>query len=135
MYTSHAKHNIVRDYDKSQGTTHPADLSYQIIRDYNIRYITVENSSPRPVGYAITNYLSGPIPDITRIIDGGEIHHLGINSHGSTPQHIWLLDPNTKKPVGTPTCIRSNSNQLVLRDGVNKWFIHFFKRASYSPAF
>jgi hypothetical protein len=134
MYSAQNTHNIVRDYDKAQGTTHPADLSYQIIRDYNIRYITVENSSPRPVGVAITTYLSGPTPPILFTLAGGEIKHLGINTHGGPPQYIWLLDVQTLKETGNPTHIRSNSNQLVIRDGLNKQFIQFFIRPSYSAA-
>ena len=33
-------YNTVRDYNITQGVTHPSDLTTQIIRDYNIRYIT-----------------------------------------------------------------------------------------------
>ncbi len=132
MYSSRPIHNIVREYNKSQGTTHPADLSYQILRDYNVRYITVENSSLRNIGIAVTSYLSGPAPTILRYLKGGEIIHLGINSQGSYPQFLWILDPETKRPVGTPENIKSNSNSLVLRDGVNKWWIQYFKRPSYA---
>ena len=133
-YSSQPNLSLVRDYDKAQGTTHPTDLSYQIIRDYNIRYITVQNSSPRPVGFAITPYLSGPTPPILKSLAGGEIVHLGINSHGGPPQHIWILDVQTQMPVGAPTCIRSTSQDLVLRDGVNMWWVQFFSRPSFSAA-
>ena len=134
MYSAFPNHNITRDYDKAQGTTHPSDLAYQVIRDYNIRYITVENSSPRPIGFAITPYLSGPAPPILATLVGGEIKHMGINSHGGPPQYIWILDLQTKKPVGEPVAIRSNSNSLVLRDGVNKWWVNFFIRPSYAAS-
>lgn len=134
MYSAQNNHNIVRNYDKAQGTTHPADLSYQTIRDYNIRYITVENSSSRPIGVAITPYLSGPTPPILFTLAGGEIKHLGINTHGGPPQYIWLLDVQTHQPSGNATHIRSNSNSLVIRDGLNKQFIQFFIRPSYSAA-
>lgn len=127
-------YNLVRDYDKAQGTTHPSDLSYQIIRDYNLRYITIENSSVRPIGVAIKTYASGPVPPILFTLVGGEIKHLGINEHGGPMQYVWLLDIETKNPIGTPSAIRSNSNQLVLRDGINKWFIQYFYRPSYSAA-
>lgn len=133
-YTSQPNHNIVRDYDKSQGTTHPADLSYQIVRDYNLRYITVQNSATRPIGVAITPYLSGPTPPILFTLAAGEIKHLGINSHGAPPQYIWLLSIQTKMPSGAPTVIRSNANDLVIRDGLNKQWIQFFYRPSYSAA-
>ncbi len=134
MYSSQPNHNIVRDYDKSQGTTHPTDLSYQILRDYHVRYITVQNSCTRPFGVAITPYLSGPTPNILFTLAAGEIKHLGINSQGGPPQYIWILDVQTQMPVGAPTCIRSDSNDLVIRDGLNKAWIQFFSRPSYSAA-
>ena len=127
-------YNIVRDYDKAQGTTHPADLSYQIIRDYGLRYITIENSSVRPIGIAIKTYASGPTPPILFTLVGGEIKHLGINEHGGPMQYVWMLDIETKNPVGRPSPVNSNSNQLVLRDGINKWFIQYYYRPSYSAA-
>jgi len=133
-YSSFPEKNIVRDYNEAQGTINPADLSYQIIRDYNIRQITVQNSAPRPMAFAITTYLSGPTPPILSTLYPGEIEYLGINSHGSTPQYIWLLDAQTSLPIGPTTSIRSNSNDLVIRDGLNKAWIQFFRSPSYSAA-
>lgn len=127
-------YNIVRDYDKAQGTTHPADLSYQIIRDYGLRYVTVQNSSTRPIGIAITTYANGPVPPILFSLVGGEIKHLGVNDHGGPMQFIWMLDLQTKQPVGSPAPMRSNANDFVLRDGLNKWFVHYFRRATYAAA-
>ena len=134
-YGSLGLHNIVRDYDKAQGTTHPADLSYQIIRDINLRYVTVENSSTRPVGVAIMPYLTGPVPPIKFILEGGEIKHLGINSQGGPDQTIWLLDVNSKQPLGNPTMLHRHVNQFVVRQGLNNYFIQFFVRPSYRAAF
>ena len=129
------KYNIVRDFDKVQGTTHPTDLSYQIRRDIGVRYITVENSSPYPIGVAIMPYMSGETPRINFILERGEIRHLGINSHGGPPQFIWLLDVNTKLPVGESTMTQRNSNSFVIRQGLNKYFIQLFQRPSYRAAF
>lgn len=134
MYSNFPYQNITRDYEKAQGVTHPTDLSYQIPRDVNIRYITIQNSSTRPIAFAITSYLSGPTPPILSTLVAGEIKHLGVNSHGGPPQNIWILDPQTALPVGSPTCIRSDANDLVLRDGVNKWWVNFFKRPSFAAA-
>jgi len=133
-YDGRPNYNIVRDYNKSQGTTHPSDLSYQIIRDYNIRYLNIQNSSPRPIGVAITNYKDGPTPPIRFSLEGGEIKHLGINSIGGPVQVLWLLDLQTKKPVSTPHTIQTNGNSLVLRDGLNKWFVSVFNYPSFSAA-
>lgn len=127
-------YNIVRDYNKLQGTTHPSDLSYQILRDYNNRYVTVENSSTRPIGIAITPYPSGPVPPILFVLQGGEIKHLGINTRGGPMQYIWMLDVQTNKLAGEPAPFRTNGNQFVLRDGINKWFVQVYRRASFAPA-
>lgn len=123
--------NIVRDYNKAQGITHPGDLSYQIIRDYHIRHVSIENSGTRPIGVAITPYINGPIPKIRFTLDAGEIKHVGINSQGGPAQMIWMLDPQSGKPVNHPECLRRDANSFVLRDGLNKWYIQFFKFPSY----
>lgn len=126
-------HNIVRDYNKAQGTTHPTDLSYQIIRDTGLRYVNVQNSSVRGIGCAVTTYSSGPTPPILFTLGPGEIKHLGINSQGGPPQFLWLLDLQTKLPVGENVILKSNSNDFVLRDGLNKWYVQTFI-SSYSAA-
>jgi hypothetical protein len=133
-YNSLKTQNIVRDYNKVQGTTHPADLSYQLIRDYNLRYITVQNSATRPVAFAITTYYNGPTPPIGSILEPGEIKHLGINSQGDSPQYIWLLGVQTSLPTGPVSLIRSNSNDLVIRDGLNIQWVHFYARPSYAAS-
>lgn len=134
MYSSWGNYNTVTDYNKLQGFTNPADQAYQIRRDINARYITVENSALRPIKVAITTYVCGPTPPALFTLSSGEIKHLGINSQGSTPQYIWILGYETDQPVGQPTLIKSNSNQLVLRDGVDKWFVHFFYRSTFGAA-
>ena len=134
MYSFQPSYSITRDWNKLQGTSHASDLTTQIIRDYNSRYITIENSSPRPIGVAITPYISGPTPPILFTLAGGEIKHLGINSQGGPAQSIWMLDVQTHKPVGNPTVLRRDANSFVLRDALSKWYVHFFKRASYAAA-
>ena len=131
-YSHQSNHNILRDYARLQGMSHPADSAYQILRDYHIRYITIENSGMSPVGVAITSYYDGETPPITFSLCGGEIKHLGVNSHGSNPQFIWLLDLKTGERVGAQTIIKSNSNQYVIRDGLNKKWIQTFHRVGYS---
>jgi hypothetical protein len=134
MYSSSGPHNSVTDYNKLQGTTNPADLSYQIRREIGARSITVENSAQRPISVAITTYVYGHTPDVLFSLPAGHVKHLGINSQGSTPQYIWILGYETGQPVSQPTLIRSNSNQLVLRDGINEWFVHFFRQATFAAA-
>jgi len=134
MYTSMPNYNIVRDYSQAQGYTHPTDAHVQIPRDVGLRYVSIENSSMRPVSFAITPYISGPTPPILATLAGSEIRDIGINSHGGPPQFLWLLDPFSGKLVGEPVILQSNSNQFVLRDGVNKWWVHFFSRPVYAAA-
>jgi hypothetical protein len=127
--------NIVRDWDKAQGFTHCTDEHIQIRRDVDIRHITVENSSERPIGIAITTYYGDPEPGvnpkITFILQGGEMKDVGINSFGSDMQYIHILDPINGKRVGKCTALRTDSNQIVLRDGLQNWFVHFFQRTTF----
>jgi hypothetical protein len=124
-------YNIVRDWNKAQGMTHVSDEYIQLRRDLNIRHISVENSSERPIGVAIATYFQGPIPDIQFILQGGEIKDVGVNSFGGPMQFIHILDPITRKPVGTPGDLRTDCSSFVLRDGVNKWFVHNFKKSGF----
>ena len=135
MYTSQPNHSIIRNYNQAQGITHPTDLSYQIIRHYGLRYVSIQNSSTRPIGIAITSYISGPTPPILTSLAAGEIRPLGVNSHGGSPQYLWLLDVQTEQPVGAPEILATDGQDFVLRDGVGKWWVQKFKRASYSAAF
>lgn len=128
-------HNIVRDYDKSQGTTHATDLSYQIVRDYHVRHVSIENSAVSPIGVGITAYASGPTPDVRLVLQPGEIRHVAINSHGSNMQFLWILDLQTRRVAGEPYAFRTDANQFVIRDGLNKYWVHAFKSPSYSAAF
>jgi len=127
-------HNLVRDWSKSQGFTSAQDDNIQRRRDLDVRYITIENSSVRPVGIAITAYYSGPLPKRQFIVEGGEIKNLGINLPGDNMQFIWMVDPETSKPVGTPYPTHTNINSFVLRDGINKWFVQGFHRPSYAAS-
>lgn len=147
--------NVTRDYNIAQGVSNPADLSTRPPRDINLRYVTVENSSPeKPVGIAITdahyrgvpdpnanNVLFTPLgpvnfkpPPIKFSLAPGEIRHLGINTIGSPMQFIHILDLSTKAYLGDPCPFRTDANQFVLREGINKWFVQGFHRPSYAAA-
>ena len=127
--------NIVRDFNRDQGIRHPGDLGQQIRRDVNVRYASLCNSSRRPIGVAINNYMcpmdgQGPV-DILFILQGGETKHLSLNPPGSPPQFITLLDPKSRQVVGGPDILDLASNSYVLRDGLNKWDVAKFKQAVY----
>jgi len=128
--------NQVRDYNMAQGVSHPSDLSYQIIRDINIRYITIENSSQiYPVGIAITDSpYEFHVPPINFSLAPGEIRHLGINTIGGPMQYIHILNLETGKHLGPSYPTETNSNQFVLREGINQWFVHPFHRSTYRAA-
>jgi hypothetical protein len=124
--------NTVRDYNMLQGTYHPSDLSYMVLRDVNTKSITVENgSSTKNIGIAITTMSDGPLPTIQRILQPQETLHLGINQPEQAQQYLWLLDPQTKLPVGHASVLLHNANQFVLRDGVNKWFVSKYHQVGY----
>lgn len=123
--------NIVRDWNKLQGFTSPTDTHIQIKRDLNSRYVTLENSSQRPVGIAITTYYGDPLPKLQFILDGGEVKNIGINPIGSAMQFIHILDPVNGERIGSCTSFRTDCNQFVLRDGLNGWFVQCFQRTAF----
>lgn len=129
--------NAVLDYNKLQGTTHPSDLMNRPPRDINFRYITIQNSSYRPIGIAITNrgfeFYYEPAPEIRFVLKGREIRHVGINNQGGPDQFLWMIDPESKKPVGNPRILDRYTNDFVLRDGGNMWYVDRFRRPSYFP--
>ena len=127
--------NNVLDYNKLQGTQNPTDLSTQILRDPNYRYITLQNSSYRPVGIGITTYYTGTVPSVRFILEPGLTRYLGINSQGEAAQYVWLLDPETGNQVGSPQILSAASNDFVVRDGINGWTVQNFTRPSYRAAF
>ena len=128
--------NNVLDYNKLQGTNNPTDLSIQILRDTNYRYVTLQNSSYRPIGIGITTYYTGTVPSIRFIVEPGLTRYLGINSQGEPAQYLWPLDPDTGRQVGSPNIFSAMSNDFVLRDGINGgWNVQNFTRPSYRAAF
>lgn len=126
--------NIVRDWDKAQGFTHPTDEHIQIRRDINIRRVSLENSSLRPIGIGITSYFGDPLPKAQFYLAPGEVRSIGINSIGSPMQYINLLDPGNGKLVGEPAPFRTDANTFVLRDGENKWWVQAFQTTAFRPA-
>ena len=128
------RNNIVRDYNKVQGVTHPSDLSVQIIRDYNVRYVSIENSSRDPIALGFTTYPTGPLPKPRILLSGGEVKNIAINSQGDAQQYLWLLDPETHNTIGFTHPLSRNANQFVIRRGLNLTFVQEFIRPSYSAA-
>lgn len=126
--------NITRDWEKAQGVSSAQDLTTRIIRDYNIRRISIQNSATRPFGVAITGYYDGPTPDISFYLAAGEIKFLGVNSLGSYPQFIWVFDYNTKQRTNVPTIIRNDASDFVIRDGLNNTWIQAFKTGGVSAS-
>jgi hypothetical protein len=127
IYSKLPAHNIVRDWEKAQGVSSAKDLTHQIIRDYNIRNVCIQNSATRPVGIAITNYYTGPTPPIKLTLPAGQLKYIGINSHGSYPQYLWLFDSISEQQTGTPAILRNDANEFVIRDGLNKMWVQPFK--------
>jgi hypothetical protein len=131
--TEEIPRGMVRDYNIAQGVTHPSDLTTRIVRDINMRYVTVENSSQHtPMGIGIAeSFERFPQPPIKFSVGPGEIRHIGINSIGEQIQWLHMLDLQTGYHVGDPYAFRTDANQFVLREGINKWFVSPFHRATY----
>lgn len=124
--------NITRDWNMSQGFSNPADETVMIRRDLDIRRVSIENSSTEiPVGCAITTYYEGPQPRIQFVLAPGEVKYIGINSIGSSMQYLWYMDIKTGASVGCPLAFRTDCNQFVLRQGLNKWFVQAFQTAGF----
>ena len=121
--------NQFYDTNKLQGVTHPFDTS--IPRDLNTRWVSIENSSLRPIGIAIVNYYSGPTPVMTKLMRPGEVFNASINTVDMPDQFIHILNPDNGLPVSYPTILDRMSNQFVLRDGLNLWFVQKYRRSSY----
>jgi hypothetical protein len=125
-------YNIVRDWNKAQGYSDPSDEIVYIRRDIDIRRVSIQNSSERAIGVAITAYPpDGPLPKPQFMLRGGGVKNLGINTMGGPMQWVWMLDPTTKKMVGEPAPFRTDSNEFVLRDGINKWWVDAFHSAGF----
>jgi hypothetical protein len=124
--------SVCRDWNMAQGFSNPADETVMIRRDLNIRKVSVENSSPdQGVGCAVTTYYEGPLPKIQFRLSPGEVKYIGINSIGSPMQFLWYVDLKSGKPLGTPIAFRTDCNQFVLRQGLQKWFCHTFQTAGF----
>jgi hypothetical protein len=122
--------NTVRDWNKLQGISSPTDHSFQIRRELGSRYVSIQNSSARPISVAITTYYSGPTPVKQMTFKPGEIKSIGINGYGDPMQFIYILDPQNGKILGQPYAFRTDANTFVLRDGENKWWVDTFR---FSP--
>jgi hypothetical protein len=124
-------YNIVRDWNKLQGMTHPSDEHIQIRRDIDTRRISVENSSERLISISVMPYYDGPIPTAQFTLRGGEIKNVAVNNVDGPMQYLHLLDPVTKKIVGRCCPLRTDCNSFVLRDGINMWFAQAYKTYGY----
>jgi hypothetical protein len=144
------KWNIVRDWNQLQGYTNPADEMVQIRRDLNSRRVSIENSSERPIGVAITSFYTVPSwneePNRTNpptqlnlapkllpnfYLAGGEVKYIAINTMDGPMQYVHLLDPDTGLPVSNPTPFTTGANQFVLRDGIQKWWVQRFAQRNF----
>lgn len=126
------KYNIARDWNKAQGFSNPADETVMIRRDIDLRKVSVENSSPdSAVSCAVTPYYEGPLPKPQFRLSPGEIMYIGINTIGGPMQYLWYLDCKSGRPLGTPAPFRTDSNQFVLRAGLNRWFVQAFQSSGF----
>ena len=125
-------YNITRDWNMAQGFSNPADETVMIRRDLDLRKVSVENSSPdNEVCCAVTTYYQGPLPKAQFSLECGEIKYIGINTIGGPMQYLWYLDLQTGNPLGTPTPFRTDCNQFVLRQGLNRWFVQAFQSSGF----
>jgi hypothetical protein len=142
-YKSLSSKNTVKDYNVVQGTSHPSDLMVYPHRDYNFRYVTVENSSKDSnIGVCISESFDLFSRDGSEIntnpsfyLSPGGQRHLSINSIGERMQYIHLIDTVTSLHVGSPHPFITSANSFVLREGMNGWFVQDYYRPSYRASY
>lgn len=135
FYGGRPQRNAVYDWNQLQGVYNAADLHLQQIRDIDHRHVSIENSSPYPVGVAITTYMYGETPAVRWVSPPGDVRHVGINAQGDTTQYMWVLHPETGARLGPPQVLDRQSNQFVIRYGLNTVWVQKYQRPSYSAAF
>ena len=121
--------NKVWDWNKAQGYEFAGDFFPR--RDINCRRISIENSGTNPIKCAVMLYQFGPIPPVQLTLDGGEVRYFGINPPDEESQFLWLLDIQSEKPVATPYILANNGQQFVIREGINKWWVQKFHKATF----
>jgi len=131
-YKSLSTLNQVYNTDKLNGVYHSSNNNTMIRRNIDTRPITIENSSDVPVSFAITLYLTGPIPTAMYTLLPTEVFHISVNSSEAPTQMIWLLDSVTGNPVGMPTQLDRTVNSFVIRGGLNNFHIQRFHRVGYA---
>ena len=91
----------------------------------NYRYIIVENTGNIPVNIHITNYDSGPKPQILATLISNEMKHLGINTPDGPEQYLWVYSISGKSLIA-PTILRRDVKHFVLRQGMLSWWLQYF---------
>lgn len=123
-------YNKVKNYELLQGVVHPTD--HGVRRDLSSKRISVENSGDRPISVRISADFYGDEMNFT--LRGGETKFVAINAVGDGAQYITLHHPITKERLSKPTVLSRESNQFVLRDGINNWFVHKFHMALFNAS-
>lgn len=99
-------------------------------RVLDVRYARIENAGRHRVGVAINIYWhDAPACRVTKpsfFLEPGETIELGLNLNTGPAQTLWLFDEQGNL-VNTPHLIKNNVNQLVLREGMNLWFVQDYK--------
>ena len=119
----------VWDWNKTQGYEFAGDFNPR--RDINCRRVSIENSGDNPVLGAVVLYNIGPTPPVQFALGAKEVRYFGINPPDEEPQYLWLLDVQSKKPVSTPCILATNGQQFVIREGLNKWWVQKFHKATF----
>lgn len=123
--------NLVKDYNLYQGVYHPSD-SHVARRSLNVRRVLIENTGSLEVSVRISSTMYGRKTNFS--LGPGEGKFIGINPIGEGPQYITIHHPLTGERVSNPTPLSRDSNQFVIREGMNNYFIHKFYSASLNAS-
>jgi len=121
--------NKVRDYNKLQGYTNYTDRDVQIVRDINHRLVIVENSGDEIIEIAISSYPlneCSPNPQKNFTLYPKRSKAVALNSVGEDMQYIYIYRDGLL--VNQPTALRWDSNNVVIRQGLDFYFVQFFRK-------
>lgn len=121
---------MFRNWNLLQGYGDVSDEIVYTRRDINSRKISIENSGYSEVLFTISPYYD-KIGVNYKKLKPHEVFYAAVNTVDDEPQYIFLISTKDKKVIGGPFQIRSDANQYVIRQGLNKWYIQPFQQSFF----
>lgn len=120
--------NNVKDWNRLQGLSHPYARTFYPHKTMNYRHISLENDSGKDLYFKISG--GEVLSEKKYLLKAYSSLDIGVNCSSGSPQFITVYDTNDRELI-EPFSITSNSNQYVIKEGLNSLWIHRFQRAAY----